>query len=155
MAGIYGNSVSVVMVAGDTAAENTWDGFLVDEMVTLAVTPAGTSYSWGMSLPNGASSVRAALSSTTAAAPTFTPDVAGEWVLTCLVNGVTTYVLRLGVTAVATVTMPQVARLQAVADSAVSNPSGTTLALYNSATHGLVVKTSAGVIYTISKVVVP
>jgi hypothetical protein len=155
MAGLIANSVSVVMVSGDTLPEQTWDGFLVDEMVTLAVTPAGTSYSWGMSLPNGASSVRASLSSTTAAAPTFTPDTAGEWVLTCLVNGITTYVMRLGVTSVATMTFAQVARLQAVADSAVSNPSGTTLALYNSATHGIVVKTSAGVIYTINKTVVP
>jgi len=156
MAGIMACSATETMVAGDTSADNSHSGYIAAEMVTLSVTPSGTSYSWGQSIPSGSATTRSALSSTTDASPTFTPDVAGEWVITCLVSGVTTYVLRLSVTAIATTTMAEAFRLQPVADGSVSAPAGTTLVLYNSATQGaLAVKNSSGTIYTVDVTEVP
>jgi hypothetical protein len=55
------------------------------------------------------------------------------------------------VTEVATLTMSEAFRLQPVADSAVSNPAGATLVLYNSSTQGaLVVKNSSGTVSTVN-----
>lgn len=156
MAGIMASSATETMVSGDTAADNSHAGYIASEMTTLSVTPSGSSYSWGQSIPSGSATARSGLSSTTDASPTFTPDVAGEWVVTCLVDGTTTYVLRLSVTAIATTTMAEAFRLQPVADSAVSAPAGSILALYNSSTqNGLAVKNSDGTVYTVDVTEVP
>lgn len=101
MAGITGNSTSVTMGSGDTSADKNQAGYVAGEMVTLGVVHGSTptSYQWGIALPSGASTGRVVLSGETSAAPTFTPQsgVEGYYVVTCLVDNATTYVLRLAV----------------------------------------------------------
>jgi hypothetical protein len=70
--------------------DNTKAGFITNEVVTLSVEPAASSYQWGIAKPQGASS-RSDLSSDTDASPVFVPDVHGFWVLTCVVDGATFY----------------------------------------------------------------
>lgn len=140
------------MVSGDTSADLGIAWFVINEQITLSTTPTGTSYSWGQSIPSGASTARTALNDSDDASVTFTPDVAGVYVITCIVSGSTTYVIRIAVADVATVTMAQVARLQAVADSSVPTPSTGTLCLYCSSTqsNALSVKKSDGSIHTVN-----
>ena len=121
MAGITANSATVTMGGGDTSADNTQDGFLVGEQITLATSPTGDAYSWGIAKPSG-STARAALSSLTAASPTFTPDAAGYYVLTVTVDGSTDYVLRLNVTAVTQVTTAEAQRFPPKAVATVPAP---------------------------------
>lgn len=97
MAGILANSSSVTMVSGDTAADNTSSGYVTNEQISLSVTPTGSAYVWALSKPEGATS-RSDLSDTDAATCTFTPDVGGDWVVSLVVDSVTTYVLRASVT---------------------------------------------------------
>jgi hypothetical protein len=146
------NSVSKTMVSGDTSADLGIAGFVINEQITLSTTPTGTSYSWGQSIPSGASTARTALNDDDAATATFTPDVAGVYVITCTVSGSMSYVIRIAVADVATVTMAQVARLQAVADASVPTPSAGTMCLYCSSTqsNALAVKKSDGSIHTIT-----
>lgn len=101
MAGIIGNSVSVTMTSGDTAADKNQAGYVAGEQVTLSVVHGSTpaAYQWGVALPSGATSTRVAISDATAASPTFTPqtNVDGYYVITCVVDNTTSYVLRLAV----------------------------------------------------------
>jgi hypothetical protein len=126
------NSVAVSMVSGDTATDNTFDGYLTAERVTLSTSPTGSDYTWGLSAPDG--SARATLSSTTGATPTFTPDVGGYYVITCTVDG-TTYILRITVTQVAETAVVDAHRFPPKTDNSVTAPSSG-LAVYNSSTQG-------------------
>jgi len=98
MAGITANSTSVTMVSGDTSADKNQPGYVAAEQITLGIVhgSAVTSAVWGIAIPSGANAIRTALSSTTALAPSFTPQsgVEGSYVLQCTVNGDTVYVLR-------------------------------------------------------------
>jgi len=97
MAGILANSASATMVGGDTAVDKAVSGYVTGEQVTLSTSPTGSAYLWGQSVPPGATSP-GNLSSTTATGPTFTPNVAGIWVVTVTVDSTTDYVIRISVT---------------------------------------------------------
>lgn len=149
MAGILANSASKTMVAADTSADNNVSGYTTGEQVTLSASPTGSSYAWGLAIPQGSTAARSRLSDATAASPTFTPDVAGYYVATCTVDGAF-YVLRLSVTQSAISTTIEALRLQPKADADVRAPS-TGAALYWSSTQGaLVIKTSNGTVHTIT-----
>jgi hypothetical protein len=121
MAGILANSASQTMLAGATSADHAVSGYIALEEVVLSVTPTGSSYSWAIAKPSG-SSARAALSSTTDASPTFTPDVAGFYTLTCVVDSVTTYVLRVAVSAIGEVSTIDAIRLVPILNAQVPTP---------------------------------
>lgn len=118
------------MLGAETAADKAVSGYLTFERVTLATSPTGSSYSWGLSIPQGSSSDRSGISSTSVAAPTFLPDVGGEYVATCTVDG-TFYVIRISVTKTAVATTQEALRLQVKADASVAAP-GTGSAIYHS-----------------------
>jgi hypothetical protein len=130
MAGILANSASVTMVSG--TANNTQAGYLVGEQITLSTNPTGSIYSWGESIPSGSSSAKSALSSTTEASPRFTPDVAGEYVVTVTVDSTTTYVLRCSVTAAPSVALVSTMRLLPVLDANVPIPATGVTLFYSS-----------------------
>ncbi len=147
MAGIKANSVSATMGDGDTAVDKSVAGYITDEQVVLTTTPTGAAYSWGIAKPAGATS-RSDLSSTTVAAPTFTPDVPGYYVLDCVVDSTTSYVIRVNVTQVAIVTSYEAIRLAPKADADVPTPA-TGCAIYWSSTQdAAALKKSDGTIHT-------
>lgn len=146
MAGILANSASVTMTAGDTAADNTRAGYVVNEQITLSVTPTGTTYAWGMAKPGGATS-RSDLSDTTSASIVFVPDYAGTWTITCVVDGSTTYVLRVTATAVAITSVANAHRFSPTTNSSIPTPAtGMTLYCSSDANNQLRAKTSSGTI---------
>lgn len=100
MAGILANSATQTMLDGDTAVDKVVTGYLLGEQITLGVTGSPTSLEWGQAVPSGSAPARSVLSSTTSAAPRFTPDVAGYYVITCNADGAP-YVIRISVLAVA------------------------------------------------------
>lgn len=144
MAGIMANSASATMVSGDTSADNAVAGYVVREAIALSVTPSGTTYQWSLSKPAGATS-RSDLTDDDAATCSFVPDTAGEWLLSLLVDGATTYVLRVSVTAVAVSFTYEAMRFSPKLASAVPTPS-TGSAISHDATSGLLSrKSTAGV----------
>lgn len=145
MAGIKANSVSVSMLDGDTAVDQAKAGYVTAEQVTLTTTPTGASYSWALSTPAG-STARADLSSTTAAGPVFTPDVAGYYVVTVTVGGSTAYILRLSVTQVAAVDTYEAVRFAPKAPTAVPTPPLGEAMFFSSTDARLVSKDTSGVV---------
>jgi hypothetical protein len=147
MAGILANSISKTMVAGDTSVNNSISGYVEDEQITLSTTPTGTTYQWGLSLPDGSTTARASLSSTTAASPVFTPDLEGEYFITCTVDG-TAYTLIATVLPVATSNSVQVVRLQGLANASVPAPTAASaINLYKPSDHsGPAYKDSTGTV---------
>ena len=100
MSGILCNSASKTMLAGATSADNAVSGRVTGEQCTLTVSPSGTDYEWSIAIPSSSSAARSALSATTGASVTFTPDVAGVYTITADVDG-DIYVLRITVTSTA------------------------------------------------------
>lgn len=148
MAGILASSVTQTMSSGTVDASQA--GYLNGEQITLSTTPTGSSYAWSVSRPAGSSAGRSALSSATDAAPTFTPDVAGYYVVTCLVSGTTSYVLRLGVTSLAVQSPSQALRLSPVTDAQVEAPA-VGMVLFCGSDHGnvLCVKDASDDVFTV------
>ena len=95
MAGIYATAASKTLAAGATSVDNTSTGWVAGERISLGATPAGATYLWSIAQPSASSRARSALSTENGAAPTFTPDVGGTYSISCLVDGATTYALRL------------------------------------------------------------
>ena len=152
MAGILFNSASKTMVSGDTSPVKSITGAVVQEQVALSTFPAGTDHVWSMAIPSGSAAARSALSDTTAAGPLFTPDAAGSYVLTCLVDSTTTYSMLVAVAAVTIAESVQAARYQPLANSVIPTPSlGETL--FESEDNGrLSVKVaSTGIVYALAR----
>lgn len=142
------------MASGDSAADKSVSGYVTNETITLSTTPTGSAYSWGISKPAGATA-RSDLSSSSSASPSFTPDVAGYWVVTCTVDSTTTYVIRVSVTQVAITTSYEAIRLSPKEDADVPTPA-LGCAMYWSATQdALAIKDSAGDVYTVDVTAVP
>lgn len=126
MAGIMANSASVTMGAGDTSADKSVSSYLSKETITLSVT-SGDSFSWGLAKPT-ASGTTSRLSSSTDASVTLTPDVEGYYVVTCLVDNTTSYVIRIGVSQVSAVTSLTAIRLMPTENATIPTPAfGATL----------------------------
>jgi len=140
MAGIKASSASKVMADGDVAVTDVEIGYITGEQIALATLPSGSSYAWVVAKPSS-STVRASLSLATSATPTFTPDVAGEYVFVCVVDGVTSYVLRTSVTAVAQTTALESIRYQPLTDVRVPTPPSGGAVYYSSDLNALAIKT--------------
>jgi len=148
MAGILANSVSKTMEPGDTSVDNTTSGFLTLESIVLSTSPGGAAYSWGLAKPEG-STARCALSDATAAAPTMTPDIAGDYVITVTVDSTTSYVLRANVTQTAITTAYEAIRLSPKSDASVPTPIVGCALYWSEDQSALAVKDSAGVVSTV------
>lgn len=148
MAGILASSVSKTMTSGETAVDDAESGYVAGEQIALSTFPTGSSYTWGQAIPSGSTVAKSALSSKTAAAPAFTPDVAGEYVITADVDG-TAYVIRLSVTASSPSAYTGSATFPPVTDASVPTPS-TGITVYNSSDQGgMALKKPDGTVHTI------
>jgi hypothetical protein len=150
MAGITATSVTTSLVAGDTSTDKNVSGFIVGEKITLGLTSAGTTRKWSLGVPNGSAVAKSALSDTTGTAPYFTPDVAGYYVLTCIIDSVTTYILRIACAAEASVDQSGPSRFAPLADSEVPTPVAGVTLYYSSTQSALCIKTSAGAVRTVN-----
>ena len=149
MAGILANSASVTMTSG--TPDNTKAGFVVGEQITLSALPTGSTYSWSLSKPGGATS-RSDLSDATVASPVFVPDYAGTWTVTCIVDN-TSYVLRLTATAVAITSVANAHRFSPVTNNSVPAPAtGLTLFCSSDASNQLRAKNTSGVVLPLDAV---
>jgi hypothetical protein len=155
MAGIIASAASKTMSAGDTSADKVATGYIAGERVSLSVAPAGTTYAWSSAAPSISSVARSALSADTGAAITFTPDVAGTYVIGCIVDGVTTYVIRLTVQAAAVAEPVEAVRYSPRSDATIPAPAAGLTMYYSSDQSALVVKAPNGSISTVNLTAVP
>jgi len=121
MAGILANSATQTMTGGDTAADKSVSGYVNSEQVVLSTTPTGTAYAWALGKPSGATA-RSDLTASTGASVSFTPDVAGYYVVTCTVDSTTVYVIRISVLDVSVTTTRQGIRMTPVAGATIPTP---------------------------------
>jgi hypothetical protein len=138
--GILASSASKTMTS--SSSDDVSTGYVTHERVTLSTNPApgGAVYQWGMSAPMGSALSRSTLTSYEDATPSFVPDVAGVYTVSCTVNGVA-YVLRLTATSAAFSHMAEAIRLSPKTDASIPAPAAGAV-LYYSATQGaLCVKT--------------
>lgn len=134
--GILANSASVTMTSSSSDAVST--GYVLGEQIALTTNPTGSTYAWSTTIPNNSAPARSALSAASGASVTFVPDADGIYLVSCTVDGTTTYVIRVTVVNVAFSTVTQAIRLSPVEDNAVPAPAaGRTL--YFSATQDAVV----------------
>lgn len=147
MSGILANSASKSMLSG--TEDNAVSGYVSLESVTLATTETHSSYQWSLAKPS-ASSGRSSLSSTTDPNPTFTPDAEGYFTVACLVDGTTTFILRIGVVAAAGVTTIGAIRLMPLADAQVPAPPTGASIYFSSDAGALVEKLSDGTVHRIT-----
>ncbi len=145
MAGIMANSVSATMIADDTAEDNSSSGYIDKERITLTVTGSGDSFLWSLSKP-ATSGLACSLASTDQAATTFVPDADGYYVITCLVNGTTLYVLRIGVAQVSVVSSLTALRLVPVANSLIPSPAVGATIFYSADLDGVAKKLPNGTV---------
>lgn len=148
MAGIMANSASETMVSGDTSADNTTSGYLTKESIGLTVTGSGSTFLWSLSKPT-ASGLTSALSSTDESSSGFTPDVDGYYVVTCLVDGTTLYVLRVAVADVSPVGTVTALRFLPVANATVPTPAAGATVFYSIEVGGLAKKLADGTVSAI------
>jgi hypothetical protein len=144
LAGIAAASVTKTHAAAgaDVAAV----GFLANEQITLSASPAGSGYQWSITIPADSSPARSALDDDTDAAPKFTPDVAGFYTLSVLVDGATTYVLRLAVVSVSIVRQCEGLNFAPMANSQIPTPQ-TGFTVFNSSDlPGMAKKDSTGTV---------
>lgn len=147
MAGILANSASSTMTSGATAADKVVTGYIRNERVTLGVTPAASSsYLWAIALPAGSSAAKASITDTTSATPAFTPDVGGTYVLSCQVDGATTYAMRLTALDSAAAEMVEALRFTPRTDAQIATPSAGVVMYYSSTQSGVCVKYSTGTV---------
>lgn len=146
MAGIVATSATTNNSAS-TAVDSSVSGYLAGESITLTASPAGSSYAWVLSAPSG--STRAVLSSATSAAPKFTPDIDGYYVVQCTVDG-TEYILRIAAVNVGTVDTVGVRRLLPLTDAQVATPSTGVSLYYSSTQSSLAIKLTDGTVETIN-----
>jgi hypothetical protein len=119
------------MSAGETAANKAVEGFVVGERVTLTTSPAATtSTAWTHGAPGPSARAKSVLSSTSGASTSFTPDVAGSYVVTATVDGTTSYSLVLSVTDIVISTLAEALRIQAKTASSVPAPTAKAVAAF-------------------------
>ncbi len=94
MAGITAISATKTLGSGDTSADNTTSGYVSKEQISLGLTGSPVTALWSLSKPN-ASGSSCQLDDETSLTPKFSPNVEGMYVVSCLVDGSTTYILRI------------------------------------------------------------
>lgn len=142
------NSASAQMVSGDTDIDKAVEGYLARERITLTVTGSPDAVLWGLSKPNSSGSV-SGIDAPTDPTCTFSPDVEGYYVVTCLVDGETLYILRIAVVQVTSISTVGAFRLAPVAEVSVPAPASGATVFYSLDRHAVVAKASDGSITTL------
>lgn len=131
MAGIVATSATTNNSAS-TATDTSVTGYLTGEEITLTTDPTGSSYSWTLSTPSGSTSAVLTSSAATSAAPKFTPDSTGYYVITVTVDSATVYVLRISAASVGTVADIGVARFAPLTNTQAPTPAAGAELFYSS-----------------------
>lgn len=135
MPGITAVSASATLAAAATSTDNSSSGWITGERIVLGVTPTGSEYVWGQSVPSSSSTARSALDSTTSATPVFIADVGGIYILTVTVDKLTSYTLKLTVQNVSVAEPEEAVRWSPRLDATIPAPT-LGLATYFSGTFG-------------------
>ncbi len=143
------------MLGAETAADKSVSNYVAGERITLSTTPTGTDYVWSIAQPSGSSRARSALSAETGASVTFAPDVGGTYLVTCVVDSTTTYVIRITCQAAAIAEPVEAVRFSPRTDASIPAPAAGVTMYYSSTQSALVVKTAAGTVYTVNLTAVP
>jgi len=144
MAGISATSVSKTHAA--STADATTSGFVSNEQVTLATSPAGAGYAWTIAIPSASSPAQSAIDDPTAASPKFLPDVPGLYLLQCVVDSATTYILRIAVVAAAVARQGEAINFLPMANSQVPTPLVGITVFNSSDLPGMAKKDTAGTV---------
>lgn len=100
MAGITAQSATKTLAADDTTEDNTVTGFVTKEQIVFGVTGTPASVLWSISKPSASGSA-CDLDTRTGLTPVLTPDVADYYTIHCLVDGTTSYILRMAIVSTA------------------------------------------------------
>lgn len=143
--------INVVSASHSALAQNgtAIAGYITAEPIILSTTPAGAAYQWALSKPT-ASTDRCKLSDDTASAPTLVPDVAGYYIITATVDGVTTYDVTVSVTQVAEATLVEALRVQPKSDASIPAPPLGAALYWSSDQNALTIKLPNGSLATIN-----
>jgi hypothetical protein len=144
MAGI--GAVSVTKTHAASTADAVTTGFLKNEQIALSADISGSGYAWSIALPSDSASGQAALDDATSATPKFTPDVAGFYTITVVVDGATTYVLRIAVVAVGIARQLEALNFAPLTNAQVPTPSAGVTLYYSTDSTKLVVKDASGTV---------
>lgn len=142
--GVLANSASMTHAFSTGDSERT--GYVCQEPISLLVSVIGSSYEWSMSAPE-TSGPHAEIRGVDQPSALFIPDVAGYYVVSCLVDGAVAYILRILVSDVVVGTEKLALGLQSKTDGQIPEPSAG-LILYCSSTQGgsLCVKDAEGAV---------
>jgi hypothetical protein len=145
MAGISAASASKTTTGSSVAYAAS--GWIRQERITLGTFPvASSSYVWELTNPNGSSSAKAYLSSKTSSSPNFVPDVGGTYVVTCVVDGSSSYSATMSVLDTAVSEPVEALRFTPRADAQVAAPSLGRATYYSSNEAALVEKDPSGTV---------
>jgi hypothetical protein len=136
------------MVGGDTSVDNTVTSYIKGQEILLSTTGTVASHVWAQAIPSGSAPARSALSSSTSAAPKFTPDVAGYYTVTCNADG-TNYVLRIQVLEPTTATFRNAIQLPLLTSAQVPTPPVGSVNVYCEG-DALKFKDSDGTVHTVT-----
>lgn len=142
------------MLAADTSASDVESGYITSEQIALSTSPTGTTYVWALAVPSGSVLARSALTSDDTATSAFTPDVAGEYVVTCVVDSTTSYVIRCSVANAAAASAIGAIRFLPIADSTVQTPSTGRVLYYSSTQSKMATKDASGTVRTLNETAV-
>lgn len=121
MSGILANSSTKTMVSGDTTPDNAVTGYVTQDEISLSVTGTPSSTVWALAKP-AAETAACQLSSATDPNPKFTATAEGYFTVTCVVDGTTTYVIRIAVARVGAVSTLTAVRLVPILNASVPTP---------------------------------
>lgn len=145
MAGILANSATETMVDGETSADNSHSGYITKERITLSVTGSPTTVQWALAKPTTSGSI-CRLDDDEAFSPSFVPDVGGYYVVTCVLDGSTSYVLRIAAADVSLVSTITSIRFPPVANASVPAPAAGVTLFYSADDDALSVKLPDGTV---------
>ncbi len=143
MAGITAQSATKTHAAGSTSADLSISGYVTKEQISLGVTGTPTTCQWSLSKPSN-SGLGSGLDTPNQLTCKFTPDVDGLYTVSCLVDGATTYVLRIAALNVANISFLSAIHLLPCADSQVPVPRSGIMLYFSSETNMLSIKKSDG-----------
>jgi hypothetical protein len=155
MSGILANSSSRPMLGAETAADKSVSNYVAGERITLSTTPTGTAYAWSLAAPTSSSVARSALSAETGASVTFVPDVGGTFMVTCVVDSTTTYVIRMTAQSAAIAEPVEAIRFSPRTDASIPAPAAGVAMYYSSDQDALCVKDPDGDVSTVDLTAVP
>lgn len=138
MSGITAVSATETLDAASTSVDHSVSGFVTKEQISLGLTGSPVKARWTISKPSNSSGA-CELDSKSQLSARFTPDVDGLYTVSCIIDDVTLYVLRIAAVSLANISTISVLHLLPCADEQVPVPTSGVM-LYFSSTSGLLSK---------------